>query len=418
MCYLLTFMYIFAFKIYSIIDSSILVMVGLMIFALINKEYRIRVIKEIFSKYSLCIIICLIVIVCWSIFTTLINTSYDFSYIKTLIHLSISIITGIELIAYFKYKGKQDKIVNCIIIAFIIQSLLQWIFFLFPDFSKLFNIFRTESMTMNNIKYSGRRGLSISSSGFFGLSSAYAIVSILYVTKYNTLFKNYIVKFLMFILMFSGTLFAGRTGFVALPFIFIILLVKAIKNRKELLAKINKKTIILLFISVVVIIAILIATSQSKKFSDMYSHAFELVNNILSGKGLTTTSTDKLFEMYNRDIPVKTFFIGDGKYTVANQENGSYYMNTDVGYLRKIFYFGIVGLIFSFILQYFLLDIKKKEWQKIYIFVFLAVLELKGEIIGINIIVNSIILLYTNTIKINEKEKENVQINSSNDNIQ
>lgn len=417
MCYLLTFMYIFAFKIYSIIDSSILVFAGLAIYAFINSEYRSKLIKEFRNKYSLYIIICIAIIVCWSTFVTLINASYDFSYIKTIIHLTITIVTGIGLIAYFKYKGKQDKIVNYIIVAFIIQSCLQWVFFLFPSFSKLFNIFRSKSLITNNIKYAGYRGLAISSTGFFGLSSAYGLATILYFTKYNTLFKNYIIKFLAFLLMFSGTFFAGRTGFVALPFVFIILLVKIIKNRKQIISKINIKIIILMILFILLCVSVLVITSRIPKFSKMYSYVFEIVNNVFSGKGFVTTSTNKLIKMYDREIPIKTFFIGDGKYTVINEGKTSYYMNTDVGYLRKIFYFGIVGTILSFTLQLILLDAKKKDWQKILIFLFFVILELKGEIIGISIMINSIILLYTNTLKINEKEVENVQINSSNDNI-
>ena len=167
MYYLLTFMYIFAFKIYSLIDSSILLLGGFTIYAIIKSDYKKKLIECFKSKYFIYSITCIGIIVMWSIITNWINSSNDFSYIKTIIHLTITIIIGIEFIAYVKYKGKQDKLVNYIIGAFIIQSILQWIFFILPDFSKLFNIFRTESMILNNIKYSGYRGIAIASSGFF-----------------------------------------------------------------------------------------------------------------------------------------------------------------------------------------------------------------------------------------------------------
>lgn len=399
---LLTFMFVFAFKIYSIIDSTIIVGGILTAILFINRGYRKKIYDMICNKYTYILIICFLTLIVWSIGTTLINNVRDFTYLKTLFHLCIVIAIGYELIAYIDYKNKKSKILNYVIISFLIQSSLQWFFFLFPSVSKIFNIFRTEGMILNNIKYAGYRGLAISSSGFFGLSSAYGLISILYFTKYNTLFKNNTVKILMFLLMFSGTFFAGRTGFVALPFIFILLMVKAIKNRKEIKRKINKKTILISIMCLIFIILLYVITFKIPKFAQMYSYAFELFENIFSGDGFTTTSTDKLIAMYNREISPKTFIIGDGKYTDKN----SYYMNTDVGYLRKIFYFGILGTIMSFILQAILLIKKKNDLYNYLIFLFLIVLELKGEIIGISIIINSIILLYSNTSNINEKEQE------------
>lgn len=145
-------------------------------------------------------------------------------------------------------------------------------------------------------------------------------------------------------------------------------------------------------------------TSKNEKFSKMYSYAFELVNNIFSGKGVTTSSTDKLIKMYDRNFSIKTLIVGDGKYTVENEGIKAYYMNTDVGYYRKVFYFGIIGTILSFILQMVLLN--KNDIEKIAIFIFLMLLEFKGEVIGINIMINSIIVLYSNLSEITKERDE------------
>ena len=224
--------------------------------------------------------------------------------------------------------------------------------------------------------------------------------------------------------MYSGTFFAGRTGFVALPFIMCIFLINIIRNRKKLYSKLNKKNIFIAIICILIICFIFFAvykvTSKNEKFAKMYTYAFELINNVFSGKGIYTTSTDKLLKMYNRDFSAKTLIIGDGKYTVTIDNIKEYYMNTDVGYYRKIFYFGIIGTILSFILEICLLDKKKKrlELENIIIFLFFILLELKGEIIGINIMVNSIIILYANVSAIKEKGRNNIEFcNSSNDDI-
>ena len=149
---LLTFMFVFAFKIYSIIDSTIIVGGILTAILFINRGYRKKIYDMICNKYTYILIICFLTLIVWSIGTTLINNVRDFTYLKTLVHLCIVIAIGYELIAYIDYKNKKSKILNYVIISFLIQSSLQWLFFLFPSVSKIFNIFRTEGMILNNIK--------------------------------------------------------------------------------------------------------------------------------------------------------------------------------------------------------------------------------------------------------------------------
>ena len=232
MLILLMFMYIFAFKIYSIIDSSIIVGIYLFVFMLKNAKYKKKIFANLKNKYFLTLFVGMLLVLIWSMLTLVFNNSFDLTYIKTLIHLYINLGIGYALFFYYDYKNRKYDIVNHILVVFLIQSCLQWFFFLFPSISKLFNIFRTQSMILNNLKYAGYRGLAISSTGFFGLSSAYGLISIIYFTKYNTLFKNNMLKYMIFLLLYSGTFFAGRTGFVALPF-FLILIFLDIKNQNK-----------------------------------------------------------------------------------------------------------------------------------------------------------------------------------------
>lgn len=57
---------------------------------------------------------------------------------------------------------------------------------------------------------------------------------------------------------------------------------------------------------------------------------------------------------YNTSFSIKTFFIGDGLYTMPN---GLYYMQTDVGFYRQIYYGGIIGLILMLLLHYRILKV-------------------------------------------------------------
>ena len=50
--------------------------------------------------------------------------------------------------------------------------------------------------------------------------------------------------------------------------------------------------------------------------------------------------------------------------------------------------------------------LNKNDIEKIAIFIFLMLLEFKGEVIGINIMINSIIVLYSNLSEITKERDE------------
>ena len=70
---LLTFMYIFAFRIYSVIDSAVIVGFILTVFIIVNKEYRNYIIKTIKNRNVFRLVICMIVLTIWSIIVLIIN---------------------------------------------------------------------------------------------------------------------------------------------------------------------------------------------------------------------------------------------------------------------------------------------------------------------------------------------------------
>lgn len=93
---------------------------------------------------------------------------------------------------------------------------------------------------------------------------------------------------------------------------------------------------------------------------DNLRFAFEGLFNFFEKGELSTGSTDKLKTMYVFPETLKTWLIGDGyfsnpqdndPYFIGKMKDG-YYMGTDVGYLRLIFYFGLIGL-FAFSLFMF-----------------------------------------------------------------
>ncbi len=94
--------------------------------------------------------------------------------------------------------------------------------------------------------------------------------------------------------------------------------------------------------------------ATSPEMSELFMFAFEAFFNLAGGGEFETHSTTELMDMWTH-IPehLKTWIIGDGYFLnpyaydpyYIGVHKWAYYMGTDVGYLRFIFYFGLVGLL-------------------------------------------------------------------------
>ena len=82
---------------------------------------------------------------------------------------------------------------------------------------------------------------------------------------------------------------------------------------------------------------------------ELVKWAFELFINLGDSGQLESASTNQLKEMYIFPNNMKTWLIGDGK---SIDVSGGFYMSSDVGYIRSIFYWGIIGTLVYYSLQY------------------------------------------------------------------
>ena len=107
---------------------------------------------------------------------------------------------------------------------------------------------------------------------------------------------------------------------------------------------------------IVLLITIPVCTlfyNTNEQFHDMLRFGFEGFFNLVEEGSWSTDSTSKLETMYVWPDNLKTWIVGDGYFEnqrndpnyIGNATVRGYYMGTDVGYCRYIFYFGIIGLI-------------------------------------------------------------------------
>lgn len=113
-------------------------------------------------------------------------------------------------------------------------------------------------------------------------------------------------------------------------------------------------------------------------------YGFEMFVNYAEKGEATTASSNQLKTMYDTyPTEPNTWIIGDGWFADPIHE-GSYYMRVDVGYLRLLFYVGLIGLIAYFNYQYQMiryfnhLTYGKYKLFTIAVFVLLLILNLKG----------------------------------------
>ena len=84
--------------------------------------------------------------------------------------------------------------------------------------------------------------------------------------------------------------------------------------------------------------------SMSVESGPLY-HALELFRNIASGAGARVDSVEHLASMYLLPDSFATYLIGDGFYYGTSTTELEFYMGTDVGYLRILYYSGAISLL-------------------------------------------------------------------------
>lgn len=102
--------------------------------------------------------------------------------------------------------------------------------------------------------------------------------------------------------------------------------------------------------AIVIIITSLYNTDQ--KFYNRTRFAFEGFFSLVEEGHWRTGSNEKLMDMYVFPDNPETWLIGDGYFMIPGSDPAymgesveGYYMGTDVGYLRLIFFFGLIGLV-------------------------------------------------------------------------
>lgn len=187
-------------------------------------------------------------------------------------------------------------------------------------------------------------------------------------------------KFLLILvvgmMMARTTLIGGLLG---------LMLILFPKDLKLSIVMFRKRLSFLLCILIIPIVLILILFFMFPKIGEsiqpLFNFAFEIFINYFEKGSAESASTNRLQEMYIFPQDMKTWIIGDGLWSAP--DGSGYYMHTDVGYLRLIYYFGLVGLFVYLLMQFVAIRTVFKNYNLsiifyLTVFTYLLILNLKG----------------------------------------
>ena len=365
---ILYFLYLYAIPIKGLpINSSKCICLILII---INgyywmKDYKMDVNK---IKYEYPLILFIIGGISFSCILSIVHKTYQFNIAYAYFLLLFEDLFGTLL--FFNYMN-HSKNKQCFFDVFILSCFLQSLLIIAMYMSEDFRFWGYEFMGVDryylNQRYGGFRGLGFSGSVTYDLSTIQSVALNMIILKLFTCSRKSLIKYIVYFPFILFSVFvSGRTGFIGIG-ITLLLLIYAIIVKKNT----NNYLLIIILsfeiLSIYMVGAIVTPINIKESLDKVFAFAFELFNNLIQNKQFTTASTEILKKMYWMPSLI-TLLVGDGYY--LNPLNLSqYYMGTDVGYMRHLLYYGIMGSMFLygfyFVLFKRMLYLTKRYYSKV-----------------------------------------------------
>lgn len=341
-----------------------------------------------YKKGGLMSVIFLLMLLSASFLIPVLYNTGDFSYFSNMFGTTLYLLFYIFLVALIrKYFSNENTRLKLLEIVAKVQKnyvLVTFLFLLFPKLKMAW--MNTIIMTPRSMEliqdpaYISR----VSWDGYAGFTSTVfstiaVIISIYlfieYYKQHRVVNKNYLTS-LFFALI--GNAFYGRAGLLVsllMVAIGVLYLVVVYKQYKLFYSIIGSIVLLFLFITLL--------SNFNGTISSWYNWAMEPFISLFETGEIETASTNQLWDMWF--IPdLKTIFLGDGYY--SSPSHSGYYMETDVGYLRPLLFFGLFFTVIYYLLPFtlsFNLVNNNKENKLLITMLILAILifEVKGEVV-------------------------------------
>ncbi len=346
------FVYFFPFKAYGF-DPRLLVFLFFFIYMikdglLLNRKVKCRYIKTLFYPVLMSL---------FTVLSSVVNTITE----NTFIIFPFQVIYLLLLSYCIYYITKRFcKVISFYVITryflmtLVVQSVIAIVMFVNQPICLFLFYLQGIDLTSRVIKmYFGVRLIGLGCF-YFGAGAIYGL-GLIAIMPFMLKAKNkqqLIKLILLYVYIFIVGIFFARTAMIGCVFsivylIFCILIPKMC----------NKVFLVfrqfIIYLTVFGIALVFIYTSSPKlqeDYGDIIDFGFEAFINLVENGELSTASSDGLTEYHLSIWPQnqKTYYIGDMRWTKGD----SYYSDSDVGYVRLLFYFGVPGVILFLLYQY------------------------------------------------------------------
>lgn len=346
------FVYFFPFKAYGF-DPRLLVFLFFFIYMikdglLLNRKVKCRYIKTLFYPVLMSL---------FTVLSSVVNTITE----NTFIIFPFQVIYLLLLSYCIYYITKRFcKVISFYVITryflmtLVVQSVIAIVMFVNQPICLFLFDLQGIDLTSRVIKmYFGVRLIGLGCF-YFGAGAIYGL-GLIAIMPFMLKAKNkqqLIKLILLYVYIFIVGIFFARTAMIGCVFsivylIFCILIPKMC----------NKVFLVfrqfIIYLTVFGIALVFIYTSSPKlqeDYGDIIDFGFETFINLVENGELSTASSDGLTEYHLSIWPQnqKTYYIGDMRWTKGD----SYYGDSDVGYVRLLFYFGVPGVILFLLYQY------------------------------------------------------------------
>ena len=346
------FVYFFPFKAYGF-DPRLLVFLFFFIYMikdglLLNRKVKCRYIKTLFYPVLMSL---------FTVLSSVVNTITE----NTFIIFPFQVIYLLLLSYCIYYITKRFcKVISFYVITryflmtLVVQSVIAIVMFVNQPICLFLFDLQGIDLTSRVIKmYFGVRLIGLGCF-YFGAGAIYGL-GLIAIMPFMLKAKNkqqLIKLILLYVYIFIVGIFFARTAMIGCVFsivylIFCILIPKMC----------NKVFLVfrqfIIYLTVFGIALVFIYTSSPKlqeDYGDIIDFGFEAFINLVENGELSTASSDGLTEYHLSIWPQnqKTYYIGDMRWTKGD----SYYGDSDVGYVRLLFYFGVPGVILFLFYQY------------------------------------------------------------------
>ena len=359
--FLLLFFYvIFPFSFDAIhLEQDLLVlalsaMVIVMNLGFIEKKIRYFNVRIVFSLVIFTFLCAL------SLLVPIVMGTGDFTFFRILFFASIQMIikylaVGILFVRLFGKKATFKQLANMYILSCCLYLLITFIFVAMPGLKTtwmdILYISDLDIVQMNKPQYASRVGID----GFAGFGQSFkftfgAMLNIYCILKNNYHDKNEKIRYyLSLILLTLGTLLYGRIGSVVTLLGMAVLVIFMLSELSTV-----KKGLVFIASLILFFVLLVMASFFNESIRVWFEWSFEIVLTFIRTGEFSSASTDILFNQMYFLPDLKSFFVGNGYFT--DPVTGSYFMRTDVGFMRSLLFYGIVPTLLTYSLFIFLFN--------------------------------------------------------------